>query len=60
MTDNKNNPEEKFTTVRITIDFHNWIFDQGKKGETYSDVLERLSGYKPKDSPESTVVIPSG
>jgi len=35
-----------YTTIRISKDFHTWIFGKGKKGESYDDVLQRISGYK--------------
>jgi len=49
--------ETTYTTVRISKDFHTWIFDKGKKGESYDDVLQRISGYKP-EIPTPTPVEP--
>jgi len=40
-----------YTTIRISKAFHAWIFTQGKKGESYDDVLQRISGYATKDDP---------
>jgi len=33
-------------TFRVHDDFHGWVTAQSMKGESYEDVLKRLTGYK--------------
>lgn len=30
------------TTIPISKEFHDWLKDKGKKGESYEDVIKRL------------------
>ena len=33
------------TTIQVTNEFKDWLEQQGKKGETYEDILKRLIKY---------------
>ncbi len=39
--------EEKFVvkTFRVSDRFHGWVGAQGCKGESYEEILRRLTGY---------------
>ena len=34
--------EQQITTIPISKQFHDWLKSQGRKGESYEDVIKRL------------------
>ncbi len=43
--------EVKSETIRLSSDFKDWLEGQGKKGETFEDVLRRLLRYPDHKQP---------
>jgi hypothetical protein len=52
-----------YTTIRISKTFHTWIFGKGMKGESYDDVLQRITGFEvvpgvPVESGSTVTITP--
>ncbi len=41
------------TTIPVSKKFHDWLKSQGKKGESYEDILKRLIGSEAMSETES-------
>ncbi len=39
----------KETTIKVTMKFKNWLASQGKKFETFEDIIKRLLGKRYED-----------
>jgi len=34
------------TTIKVEAEFKEWLRKKGSKGETYQDILKKLTGYR--------------
>lgn len=42
------------TTIPVSKKFHDWLKSQGKKGESYEDIIKRLLGHKPVEEADNS------